>query len=132
MDRVGSFRGGCASLREVDRQSVQQRAGEPERRWFTCDEADLFVWLRSRYIVAFEFAYDKTRGEHAVRWRPDGGLSRMRIDDGEVGHGHKRTPIAVPDGGAELGQVALRFEAVGSMVDPRVYRFVLSRLYAGC
>ena len=114
-------------LREVPR--VRQRPGEGRRRWFACPSADLFVWEHDRRIVRVELCYGKPHDEHTLSWDDQWGLAHMRIDDGEAHPSKNRTPIAVPDGIFDPSTVALEFERLGAVVDPRVYRVVLGLLH---
>lgn len=85
-------------LKEIS--NPRQIQGEPCRRWFTSDTADLVVWFDSNdEVIAFQLCYDKPHAERAVTWRAEArGLSHMAVDDGEaVGMGHKASPILVPD-----------------------------------
>ncbi len=113
-------------LREV--QGVRQGPGETTKRWYSCPESDLFVWLTGGEVQAFELCYDKPHDEHTVSWRRGGGLRHARVDDGEDDPRHNRTPIEVADGVLDPGAVALIFERLGVEVEPRIYRHVLRAL----
>jgi hypothetical protein len=117
-----------SKLREV---RVFQRHGEVWRRWFASHGADLVVWQDAAGIRSFEFCYDRPHDEHVLRWRQGEGFRHARVDDGEDNPARNRTPIHVADGDCDLGQLARRFQELGSDIDPEVYRFVLGRLTAG-
>ena len=116
----------AAALREI--RKVMRRPGEPRLRWFHCNEADLFVWSRGGAIHAFEFCYDKERGEHALRWRSGSGFSQFGVDAGEDKPTRKRSPIAVADGKFDLAEIAQRFQSLARGVDRRIYGSVLDIL----
>ena len=117
-----------ARLREIPR--IRQHADEPQRRWFSCANADLYVWAKGDAYLAFEFCYDKPHDEHSLRWKRESGFSHTRVDDGEASPISNRTPILVPNGLVDLRTIALEFESVAAQLDPRVFRFVLTALYS--
>jgi hypothetical protein len=113
-------------------RGVHQTPGEAPKRWFSCPDADLYVWLRDGEIEAFELCYHKAQDEHVVSWRRGGGLRHARVDDGEEDPRHNRTPILVADGVLDPGAVALIFEGLGMDLEPRIYRHVLRTLLRAC
>ncbi len=110
-------------------RKVRQHDGEQQRRWFTCETADLYVWTDSSGISAFELCYNKLVDEHVLTWRRGQGMKHARIDDGEQNIFQKRTPIAGKDGALDLAYLAMHFEELAAHVDPSVYRFILATLY---
>jgi hypothetical protein len=69
-----------------------------------------------------------------VRWSDDEGLRFYRIDDGESLPMQSQSPLAVPQAelaDAERESAALRFEWLAQQIEPRVYRFVFSRIWLG-
>ena len=119
-------------MREV--RPLQQRRGEHFRRWYSSPTADLFAWFADGEPVSFEFCYDKPRRERSVRWTEDAGLRFFRIDDGEHSPLRNRSPVAWPAervDDAERTHAAQRFEALAATLEPRVYRFVLGRIWLG-
>lgn len=115
-------------LREI--QDVRQNPGEPRRRWFSDNDLDLYVWLgEDGGIVQFQLCYDKGRDEQALTWRPDTGLTRHAVDDGEGGiYRMKSTPVLT---GAELPEtvnVRRTFIDAGQKLEHDLYQFILDRL----
>jgi hypothetical protein len=106
------------TLREVE--NARQRAGEPRRRWFTSERLDLIVWSDDAgRPIGFQLCYGKPTAERALTWTPETGFTHTGVDDGQdVGLGHKRSPILVPDGDFDLehleqtlGDASLRLPA---------------------
>ena len=114
-------------LREIG--SARQHAGDPPRRWFSCADADLYVWYEDDDCMAFEFCYGKPHGERSVRWRRGAARRHARIDDGESSPLENRTPIALADEDFHAPTVALEFERVAADIEPRIFRLVLTELY---
>ena len=109
---------------------VRQHPGdEGHRRWFASASTDLFIWERGGAIGRFELCYGKPHAEHVLAWDARQGVVHAAIDDGEGHAAESRTPIAVPDGHFDRQAIALAFERVGAGLEPRVYRFVLTRLH---
>jgi hypothetical protein len=79
--------------------------------------------------VAFQLCYDKTRGEHALTWRPGTGFEHTAVDDGESDDFKwKGTPILVPDGALDVRRLRERFVRASAAVPPEIVGFVDSRL----
>jgi hypothetical protein len=107
----------------------RQIEGEGRRRWFTDSYFDLIVWHdRQGEPTGFQLCYDKGRRERAVSWRQGEGFSHELVDDGEVTGRMKMTPVLVPDGIFHRDEVTERFWKESEGIDPRVRRFVYSRL----
>lgn len=119
---------GPGGLREIT--GIRQHPGERERRWFTCDAMDLYVWYERTEITAFELCYDKPHRQRSLRWDHGRGFRHDRIDDGESTPLRNATPIAVPDGECDRAGLARRFAALADDVDPAVRAFVLALLAA--
>jgi hypothetical protein len=113
-------------LEEMD--GVRQHPGEPRRRWFTSADADLYVWAEGEEIVSFRFCYDKQSDEHALSWDAREGVKHDRIDDGECSTKYKMTPILVPDGDFDLGELIRKFTGQSEKVDPQIVEFVVEKL----
>ena len=88
-----------------------------------------FVWHDRDAITRFEFCYGKSRDEHVLSWAEENGVGHARVDDGEHEPRRKQTPIVVPDGLFDPATIALEFERLGALIEPGVYRFVLSHIY---
>lgn len=122
---------GSERLREV--RGARQHAGDPPRRWFSCADADLYLWFEEGECIAFEFCYGKSVAERSFRWHRDGGRAHARIDNGEGSPLANRTPIAVEVEAAteafDALSVALEFERVAAELEPRLYRLILDALH---
>jgi hypothetical protein len=117
-------------LREIAARQVE---GEPQRRWFTSPEIDLYVWLAEDGSPAgFQLCYDKQSREHALTWTDGSGFSHMAVEGGEARPGrYKGTPILVANGAIDvegvLGQ--LRQEASAAL-PPEFLQFVEGKIAA--
>ncbi|MDZ7829451.1 MAG: hypothetical protein U5K33_08180 [Halofilum sp. (in: g-proteobacteria)] len=117
-------------LREIP--STRQRQGEAQRRWFTDEQMDLTVWQDAAGgLIAFQLAYDKGEGEHALEWRCEGGLRHHRVDDGETDTGrYKQTPLLLPDGAVPMRRLIDEFARRSHDIDGRLRERVLEALTA--
>jgi hypothetical protein len=111
-------------LKEVEK--TRQIAGEPYRRWFSDAVFDLIVWYAAAgEIIGFQLCYRAWPDEKALTWLKGEGFSHNRIDSGEgrPDH-HKMTPILLPDGEFDAGQVHRQFRAASADIDPQVIETV--------
>lgn len=115
-------------LREIP--STRQREGESRRRWFTDEQLDLTVWQDADGgLIAFQLAYDKGEGEHALEWRREGGLRHHRVDDGEADTGrYKQTPLLVPDGAVPIQRLIDEFDRRAGAMDTDLRERILEIL----
>lgn len=84
-------------FREV--KSVRQVAGEPHKRFFRADGADLFVWTDDRgELLEFQFAFDFRFEEVAARWRRGGTTSLVEVETGQIvsNSAQLRSPMYLP------------------------------------
>ena len=108
---------------------VRQVRGEPRRRWFASDRCDLIVWLDDGGLPhGFQFCYDKDGDERALSWRPDVGLSHMKVDYGKSIYGRGGTPFLIPDGAYDPKRMLRLFEAEAALVPPEVAALVAGKL----
>ena len=127
---------------------TRQITGEPRRRWFSDEVFDLIVWYADPMsapfmaapsdggpapdadagnpgedgeedIVGFQLCYREWPEEKALTWLKGEGFSHNRIDQGEgrPDH-HKMTPILLPDGEFDAGQVQDQFRTACAEIDP--------------
>lgn len=115
-------------LNEIPR--VRQIPGEPARRWFTCAEMDLIVWIgETGEIFGFQICYDKTDREKALTWKEDSGFSHMRVSTGETGRRFaKMMPILVMDGTVDRTRLIALFEKESAELAPGLREFVLAKV----
>ena len=100
------------------------------RRWFTCCEMDLFVWLRDGLPVRFQLAYDKLNEEKAINWKLHQGFHHYLVDCGEsLAKQYKQTPILIPlCDQHDLAIIARKFLAACEEIDAGLSDFIYARL----
>jgi hypothetical protein len=108
---------------------IQQRAGEPRRRWFFSHEQDLLIWFGDDgEPVSFHLSYGKYRNERAIRWKANHGFNHYSVDDGESGAMSPQAPILIAGGAFSASQVLERFIELSGRVPREIVRFVAARL----
>lgn len=114
-------------LREI--LNIKQHPDEPFRRWFHCQEQDLYIWQDSvSEITAFQLCYNKPHNEHAIYWRKDRGYSHLRVDNGDNLAPSSQTPLLVADGLFNPETLIHRFEHLGKALPREISAFVLEHL----
>jgi len=114
-------------LREMG--PVRQVRGEPRRRWFSSDRCDLIVWLDDAGVPeGFQFCYDKDDDERALTWRPQFGLSHMKVDYGDDPTARRGTPLLVADGAYDAARMLRLFQAEAALVPAEVATLVAGKL----
>ena len=100
------------------------------KRWFTCCERDLFVWLREDVPVRLQLAYDKLNREKAINWNLHQGFHHYLVDSGEfLPDQYKQTPLLIPlCDQHELAIIARRFLAACEQLDIGLSDFIYARL----
>ncbi len=100
------------------------------RRWFTCCEMDLFVWLRDGVPVRFQLAYDKLNEEKAINWNLHQGFHHYLVDSGEIlPDQYKQTPILISlRDQHDLAIIAREFLAACEKIDAGLSDFIYARL----
>jgi hypothetical protein len=117
-------------LREISR--VRQHTDSAlHRRWFTCAQADLYVFDADGDLRAFELCYGKPHNEKSLFWSVERGFRHGRIDSGENTPFETSSPISTAEGGEDREQIALELERLGAAVDPPTYRTLLRVLHLG-
>jgi hypothetical protein len=115
-------------LREI--LNAAQIEGELPRRWFFSHEQDLLVWFGPDGTPsAFQLAYGKYRGEHALRWKVNRGYRHYVVDDGERGGGGgKQAPLLETDGPFPAARVLKRFQELSAEIPKEIAEFIALRL----
>ncbi len=114
-------------FREIS--GVKQIAGEPFRRWFSCEAMDLFVWTNdSGEIVSYQLSYDKPHPEKALTWRVGGGFSHDDVDDGSRPGRHTASPILLADGEFAAKRVLALFQANAQQLENDLQEFIVSSI----
>ena len=84
-------------LREI--KGINQKQGEPRKRWFASLSMDVFVWLDEEdEISSYQLTYNKPHNEKALTWSKDKGFAHMSVDDGTRPGKHPGSPLLVKDG----------------------------------
>ena len=112
-------------LAEVE--DVRQSEEESDRRWFSDDYFDLFVWEDEEGITGFQLCYDKMMDERALTWRRGGIVTHHGVDSGTGPH-NMRTPILVADGPVDARDLSERFLAQAGNLDPELVDLVYSTI----
>ncbi len=116
----------------TEHDNVRQIEGEGFRRWFSDKGHDLIVWYTDAYqneITGFQLCYNKeAEEERALTWQKQGGFTHSRVDSGEMPYSSKMTPVLVSDGLFDRETVLKRFLEVSGNIDPRIVKFVESKL----
>ena len=112
--------------------NVKQLEGEPDRRWFSSPDLDLFLWYDDdKNLIQFQICYDKGPDEHALTWHHERGLTHHSVDDGENrSFRMKSTPIMVSGSDFDANIIARQFEQLADNVDHKTVKFVLSKINA--
>lgn len=111
-----------AHLRQSNRSLV--------KRWFSCRDMDLFVWLRNNAPVRFQLCFNKRSNEHAICWDYHHRFQFYRVDSGETcPDQYKKTPLLL--GASEhkdLTVIARTFLAASKNIDAGIADFIYARL----
>jgi hypothetical protein len=114
-------------LYEVTR--IQQKPGEPRRRWFFSHGQDLLIWFGDDGEPSgFQLCYGKYRNERAIRWKVNRGFNHYSVDDGESGAVHSETPILREEGHFAASQVLQQFIELSEKIPGEIVGFVAARL----
>ncbi|MCK4743367.1 MAG: hypothetical protein KAT25_06080 [Sulfuriflexus sp.] len=114
------------ALREVS--NVAQPDKHLNKRWFSSQAGDLFVWHDGERFARFEFCYNKYRNEYSLRWKLDTGFSHARIDDGETGNSYKSSPILITESEIDSDYIFEIFKKLSDKVDMSVRFFIMRKL----
>jgi len=112
---------------------VRQEKVAGRRRWFDDDVLpfELIVWYgASSAVEGFQLCYNFGQGEHALTWRPEVGFAHHAVDSGSTAPFGNLTPILIPDGAVPWAEVAQRFTACSSTLEPALRELVGARLNA--
>ena len=114
-------------LREIT--AIRQKPSDPQRRWFTDADMDLFIWFRNQVPVRFELSCGKGGIENSISWKRDTGFSQHWVDDGENRPGkYKMTPILLGQTEVNIRQVARDFLAASETMETALADFIYARL----
>lgn len=115
-------------LQEI--RDIRQIEGEPQRRWFSDNILDLYVWYEGDdHIIQFQICYDKGPEEQALTWKRDEGLLHHTVDDGEGGiYRMKSTPVIMEETDYDAGRIADLIKQHGGKLEHDLYEFILAHL----
>lgn len=118
-------------LKEI--KFVKQNPGEKNRRWFTDDYWDLYIWMEENGDPAgFQLCYNKLDGEHALTWFRDKASYHSEVDNSshDSQAGNLESPLIVPDGVMENKTVAERFWKDSSLLEEKLRTFIYQKILA--
>jgi hypothetical protein len=109
---------------------VSQILGEPRRRWFSDDYFDLIIWFDPQGgISGFQLCYDNRKSPRALTWLRDRGFTHEGIDDGDDPLlRYKSTPVLVPDGPFDTGEILKRFTQASRSLPEGITRLVMEKI----
>lgn len=114
------------ALREVS--NIAQPDKHLNKRWFSSQAADLFIWHNGKRFSRFEFCYNKHRNEYSLRWKLGSEFSHAQIDDGEMGHTYKASPLLIADAEIDSDYIFTVFKKLSDRVDLPVRFFIMRKL----
>ncbi len=104
------------------------------KRWFSSQDMDLFVWVKSVGIddmpVQFQLSYNKQSSEKVICWNLQNGCHLYQVDTGENCPAHyKETPIFTNTiKRQDLTNIARCFLAASENIDIGIADFIYARL----
>ena len=102
-----------------------------DRRWFSSHDLELTLWFdQTNALSGFQLCYHRDGEQRALTWKKPGGFDHSLVDEGDDSPLSNQTPILEPDGAIPWGEIATRFEAQDSRLDPPLRKFVRDRLSA--
>ena len=118
-------------LREI--KGVRQNEGEDQRRWFTDNSLDLYVWFNETgEITGFQLCYDKEDREKAIMWLANRGFSHTKVNfDAEVyryAGSRMHASVLVRDGFLDKDAILSRFKAESESIDPKIVEFICGKI----
>lgn len=118
------------TFREI--ANVAQEPGPARRRWFRCDDMDLFTWQEADgTVVRFQLTARSRERELACTWDPGEGLVPGAVDDGSSeAMKHPGAPLIVRGSVVDTGDLAARFAARSDALDATIRAHVMACLLA--
>ena len=112
-------------LREI--KGTGQKRGEPNKRWFSNSNMDLFVWFNDDdKIVSYHLTYNKPNDEKALIWSEEHGFSHLGVDDGARPGKHPASPLLVEDGVFKPSKIISTLKGISGELDPSIETFIVS------
>lgn len=117
------------NLREIT--GVNQDVYQQHKRWFTCDEMDLFVWHDdSNIIVSFQLCYDKSSAEKALMWTNEAQFSHFYVDEGSQPGNHPASPLFAEHSEFNKKLIADSFSQRCVDIDEEVSEYIIGTLFS--
>jgi len=111
-------------LREI--KKINQKRGEPRKRWFTDLSMDVFVWFNDEgEIIGYHLTYNKPHDEKAIVWSKDKGFEHLGVDDGSRPGKHPGSPILVKDGVVNSSEIISMLRNNKGDLEPWIIGFVV-------
>jgi hypothetical protein len=109
---------------------IRQTKRNLKKRWFTCSDMDLYVWLHQEAPVRFRLSYNKGSNEKAICWNHEQGFQHYAINTGEsFPDKYKQTPILLDTcDHHELTTIARNFVAASKKLETGLSDFIYARL----
>ena len=109
--------------------NVKQKARSQDRRWFTDNDMDLFVWFSRLNPIGFQLSYNKQSNEKAVCWETDKGFQHYRVDSGEIEPiKYKMSPIYAAEDDFDTYAIAREFLHNSEHIENTLTDFIYARL----
>lgn len=114
-------------MREI--VGVNQDVYQQRKRWFTCNEMDLFVWHDdSRKIISFQLCYDKLQNEKALMWTREAKFSHFYVDEGAQPGNHPASPLFAEHSHFDNRAIVDSFVQHSKQIEQQVVEFVTSTI----
>ena len=109
--------------------NVKQKARDQNRRWFTDNDMDLFVWYSRLTPIGFQLSYNKQSYEKVICWEIDKGFQHYGVDAGEIEPiKYKMSPIFAADGDFDTYAIAREFLHNSDHIETTLADFIYAKL----
>ena len=114
----------------IEIKNIEQDHSGVFRRWFTCDNMDLFVWYNEECQVdSFQLTFSDLNGEYLVNWSADAGFQYAYPSRDNIEHvTHKASILVQPGRRFSLKRVFDKFISQSRIVNRELVRFISNRL----
>ena len=115
-------------LKEIN--DLTQTSDDLQRRWFSDEEIDLYVWLdENDTIHEFQISYHTNDNDHVLIWNSASGLFAHSVDSGTLNPSKmKSSPMLTENIEFDVNHIRDLFEKNGKKLEHDLYEFILSRL----
>lgn len=100
------------------------------KRWFSCQDMDLFTWSHNKMPVRFQLSFNKRGNEQLFSWDVQHGCHLYRVASGEtLAHRYKKTPLLTGTCQQQNMLIIARdFLAASENIDAGIADFIYARL----